>query len=674
MEVLGVFLSYFMLFGYIYSSYCSEDLTFESASPLKGLDENNFFVKNVLFTSNGNKNLNIKFWLLHFQYDFGYFSDNIPNFLNDMEIYIDQSKETQLIAHNYGSATNIDVANLFSHILGTQLEAIELLYNQLTKLNNKILQVKNLIHHKGTRQTRAILPISGLFSALFGVVSESQIQSISDKIQNLEQKNEHINHFIDSSLTALNESYILIRENRHKIYDLEVYHEKIYRDLFNKSQDMNQYVGLNSQYISESTQNQRLITQAKQVLSDLQHDFDMAITQLGDLSLGKLPTSLVPPEKLRDTLQQISELLHTSLALPFDLENDLLLYYKNIFCTTARKPKGLSVACSIPITDSKRQLRFFKANAFPFPIKDANEVSAVAKVILDHQYVALTRDQTEIALLTKKDFEQCMSTPNNYCHLRSALTKIQFYKDSCVVNLLLDKKDSNNLCHISAKQYKIEKPIIQNIYKSNWQIIFNHEISWTLYCNNEPDRQITTQAPYDIVYVEKSCELVSRIATIIGGFGGSSSIDVRVDHIIPQISPHKFYANLFKNINATPIPPLKHLEKLPNEWVSLTKLHDMSSTLTSKDVKAWYEKNIFTWNWPSFLMIIIAIIIIFVVIELVYRGIIKSPIGFGCKFAKKSSNQTTGIESSQLDVRKGSQLLLDELDQPVEIENDQDNV
>ena len=73
-------------------------------------------------------------------------------------------------------------------------------------------------------------------------------------------------------------------------------------------------------------------------------------------------------------------------------------------------------------------------------------------------------------------------------------------------------------------------------------------------------------------------------------------------------------------------------------------------------------------------MIIIAIIIIFVVIELVYRGIIKSPIGFGCNFAKKSSNQTTGIESSQLDVRKGSQLLLDELDQPVEIENDQEHI
>ena len=94
MEIFGIVLSYFILFGCIYSSYCSEDLTLESASPLKGLDENNFFVKNVLFTSNGNKNLNIKFWLLHFQYDFGYFSDNIPNFLNDMEIYIDQSKES----------------------------------------------------------------------------------------------------------------------------------------------------------------------------------------------------------------------------------------------------------------------------------------------------------------------------------------------------------------------------------------------------------------------------------------------------------------------------------------------------------------------------------------------------------------------------------------------------
>ena len=72
----------------------------QPGSPLIGEDENNFMINNILFTSNGHKDLNIKYWLLHFEYDFGYFLENIPDFLGDMKIYLDQSKVTSLVAHN----------------------------------------------------------------------------------------------------------------------------------------------------------------------------------------------------------------------------------------------------------------------------------------------------------------------------------------------------------------------------------------------------------------------------------------------------------------------------------------------------------------------------------------------------------------------------------------------
>ena len=393
----------------------------QPGSPLIGEDENNFMINNILFTSNGHKDLNIKYWLLHFEYDFGYFLENIPDFLGDMKIYLDQSKVTSLVAHNYGSDTNMEIAKLYSHILGTQVQTLELLYDKILHVYDKSIQIKNLIIKNRTRHTRSLLPISGIFSALFGVVSEEQINIISNRITSLEQNNNKINHFVESSLSALNESYIMIKQNRHSIYDLQVYHNKVYSDLFNLTNNVNQYISINSQFLSESSQNQRLISQAKEVLTSIQHDMDTGISHLADLYKGKLPTSLIPPAKLKETLTEISGLLHSSLSLPFDLEDNLLLYYKNIFCTSSRKHNHLSIGCSIPITDSKKQLKFFKATPFPFPIKDPNENFAIAQIIADLPYIAITRDQTEVAILSKNSYNQCMDSPNSYCHLKSAL-------------------------------------------------------------------------------------------------------------------------------------------------------------------------------------------------------------------------------------------------------------
>ena len=58
------------LIGIIWIGLEQVSLGEDNISPLIGTNDDNFLVENVLFQSNGNKNLNIKFWVLHFEYKF----------------------------------------------------------------------------------------------------------------------------------------------------------------------------------------------------------------------------------------------------------------------------------------------------------------------------------------------------------------------------------------------------------------------------------------------------------------------------------------------------------------------------------------------------------------------------------------------------------------------------
>ena len=198
------------------------------------------------------------------------------------------------------------------------------------------------------------------------------------------------------------------------------------------------------------------------------------------------------------------------------------------------------------------------------------------------------------------------------------------------------------------------KPIIHNIFKGNWQIIFDQEISWTLYCQHKNDKQIVSKPPIDMVYVDRSCELVSRVATILGGFGGSSKIDILLDNYVPKVKPHIFYESLAKSMNATPIPPLDHLDELPDKWVSLDNIRKITDNLLDAPVNPWYSEDIFAWNWPSLVVLTVFIAIIYVIGVLSYRVFLKR---------KRNARKVLECKSIEnIDVTNpngGSQLLLD---------------
>ena len=160
-----------------------------------------------------------------------------------------------------------------------------------------------------------------------------------------------------------------------------------------------------------------------------------------------------------------------------------------------------------------------------------------------------------------------------------------------------------------------------------------------------------------MVYVDRSCELVSRVATILGGYGGSSKIDILLDNYVPKIKPHVFYESLAKSVNSTPIPPLDYLDNLPDKWVSLEKIRKISENLVDAPSGPWYSIDIFGWDWTFVVVLTLVIDIIYVMYELSSKGFLMR------KACARRSNESKSIE--KLDVpdddneNSGSQLLLD---------------
>ncbi len=236
-----------------------DDPLVSTLGPLEGLNSNSKFLKNVLFTTEAHKNLNFKYWLLNLDLTFGKFAENVPQFLREMKIYLRESSTATLFAHQYSGPIDLQLAELFSKLLSTQFEKMEQLRKKIETTYQTVIAIENMLHFGGTRQARSILPLDGVFHFLFNSVSQNQVNSLAAQMASLQTQNEEFAHFAETQVTALNTTFIEVKANREKIYDLEVYHEEVYSDLFNRSLQTDQYVSILAQFVSDNSQNVELI-------------------------------------------------------------------------------------------------------------------------------------------------------------------------------------------------------------------------------------------------------------------------------------------------------------------------------------------------------------------------------------------------------------------------------
>ena len=604
-----------------------------SLSPkLRGQDEtalvlhnDDQFLDNILFRGTGSRNLKLKHWSIHFSYTYGKFAENIPDFLDDLVNYVKQAEQTNILMHSYSSSASLQVGQLFSRLLSEQIRAINDVFEKILQTHEKIIDVKKMLNSNGiARKKRSLLPVGGLLSAIFGTGSEKDILRLTRRIQNLEKSSEAINHFAEDSISAINSSYVFIKQNRQKIFDLESLNTEIFNDLFNRSAVHQQYISLQSQYLTESSQHVETLFKAQQVLNELKSHFDTSLTEISILGQNRLPSTLLRPGQLKDLLLEIRSHLPSQLSLPYEIPSHLIFYYNHMDCMTLRGKNKLIINCNVGLLDSQAQFRFFEVQSFPFIMSPEEDSPGVlARIQPDITYFGVSRDETKVTIMTKKDYRECMQKSINFCHLKSAIMSMKNYEKSCVLSLYLNRQYDPNLCVTEILKYDPEVPSFHHIIGGNWLILYKEPIFWNRYCTGQGDVQIRSRAQYDILKVPYNCELVSREAQITGSLSGTTDLDLEDIPITGTVVPHKFLAELYKKVNKTVIPPPEKMSELPDRWMVLSRAMSVEKINENDISDDWNEKGIFSWGYPSILLLCCINVVMTICLILIMNGFMR---------------------------------------------------
>lgn len=131
------------------------------------------------------------------------------------------------IMMNFGNFRNV-----FQR-LGAEIKYLKKLRINIEK------EVEEIMHrmHDRKRSKRSLIPYIGQgLSWLFGVTTEADLDNIRTQISALGNNQKRNVHIVEHSMTVINESCQLIKENRQSIFDVVASLKQLDRKIYNISQ------------------------------------------------------------------------------------------------------------------------------------------------------------------------------------------------------------------------------------------------------------------------------------------------------------------------------------------------------------------------------------------------------------------------------------------------------
>ena len=150
-----------------------------------------------------------------------------------------------------------------------------------------------------------------------------------------------------------------------------------------------------------------------------------------------LPLSLIPKRVLVEILQSFvirSQFTASRLTLSIPIANIMSYYETKLFSNVISTDFGLMFTLSIPFSAGETVLDVFHAIPLPMPTTDSIRATIWD---LETEYIAVTENQHEAALLTAFDLEECIGSKSySICFSSFPMEKS---KDSCLATSLLKR-------------------------------------------------------------------------------------------------------------------------------------------------------------------------------------------------------------------------------------------
>ena len=325
------------------------------------------------------------------------------------KLVVDLEANTSYTGHF--TALNVELA----HLNDTMNEKLE------------IFRDYNRIH----RHKRSLLPFAGdILNFMFGTVTEDNLDSVNEAVNQLNLNQEKIQHVLSESLSMINVSHNNIVENRNRINTLNEGMKALYDHMAKTSSRSERNMNQLRTFLTYYMQLQRMVSDARELVYETIMYFESFQGQIDVLASGRLTPHILKPSRLLSILNEIREKLPSEVKLPFNPTKKLWDYYKILSCSTYFKDDRVLVIIKIPLISVGEGMIIYKVHNLPvtnIKLFNSNWVvdldkHLVAKYNLEASAIAVNKRRTKYMLLSEEEANICTQKMHGLCEFKSFLS------------------------------------------------------------------------------------------------------------------------------------------------------------------------------------------------------------------------------------------------------------
>ena len=373
------------------------------------------------------------------------------------------------------------------------------------ELNLTLDSLKHLEKSASSRRKRSLIPFVGdALSSLFGTATETQLQDILSRINDVSETQDGMLNVVDSTVTVLNQTLVNVQMNRKTINKLT--------DVVNSLTDRLDLLknGLTNGYFADSLESDMdvVFTQLISALKEFRKDVLGMETVLSFTENGILPRSLLPPSRFTKILDDIQKSLPPELSLPFNV-TDTDSYYANVHTLTVRRPGEISVILTIPLLSVSDQYNVFQIFNVPVPKVFGDQGYLANYKVENAKFIAMSEDQLKFMLIDDHDLHLYLSKKLPFAPIRQPVYNTMT-SSLCLPALLTNDIDKiDRFCEKVLSLNATSDPTASYIGNGLWIVLSPRPADIEVRCKTgqttKHSHMIKTMKPLTLVELNVGC-------------------------------------------------------------------------------------------------------------------------------------------------------------------------
>ena len=341
----------------------------------------------------------------------------------------------------------------------------------------------------------------GFVVGMFSFDNRRKIKALQKNVKTLYQITKHHQVEIIELAHWLNITYGFARQNRRAIIELNGKLHQLRFDVYKAMTLLDTRIA----GLALIQEIQSRVLETSIVIQQIKEDLKGIEEYMRIMATNRINPFILPPNNLRKILQKIQLDLknHPRLGLPDDADEHVWSYYSLIRVNPIVTPDFLVIILTIPLIDHSLTMNIYKVHNLP--ALDVNR-NLTFTYILENEYLAVSSDETYVALPSAWDIRLCEATAGHLCTLNQALYPTSKTKWCILALYQQDVADIKSYCKIDTERYEHNRA--QSLGGYLWAISAIKRERIQVRCPESTTIK-EIKPPLTIVTVEEGCEAYS---------------------------------------------------------------------------------------------------------------------------------------------------------------------